>query len=60
MLHRRMFLAFVAALNKFFCVSFQCRPVIAKSEGANVERLALYVIAANPGVELLKDLFSFF
>ena len=55
-----MFLALVAPLNKFFRVTFQRRPVIAESKGTNVERLSLYVIAANPNVELVEDLFSFF
>ena len=60
LLHRGIFLTLVAASNKLFSVSFHRWPVVAKSEGANVECLALYVIAANPGVELVEDLFSFF
>ena len=50
----------MAALDKFFGVSFQCQPVIAEFEGTNVELLALYMVATNPGMELLKNLFSFF
>ena len=54
LLHGGVLLAFVAALDKFFGVAFHGRPILSEPQGADVERAALDMVAAHPGVEFVE------
>ena len=54
LLHGGVLLAFVAALDKFFGVASHGRPIVAEPQGTDVERAALDMVAAHPGVEFVE------